>query len=359
MKKILLTLGLCLLSIISYAQSAVQQADHAFASGNYSDATQLYEMAASTIANNETERKKLYDAANNCRKLVSLHAKANKAYQAQQYETAMESYNLILKYNPKDSRANTRKKEYIKATQYAQEIAMWKKVDNQQKFTDKVTEAKEYLKQYPSGRYKDEAKNLIAEGELWEKVNTEKTYTAYQYYIENSKLKIYQKEAEKAISKIDDRLWEYAKILNTQESYLEYLNLQKNRNGKYIDDAECLYYLMCARDLFNKKDYINAYDCFVAAKDHVYYDSDKKKKYQCLEYKYYIKACSQNGTINDCQIYLKKYTYKDIYYSQVEDKMMLLLCTNGEFNEAMKYAKLKSEKKYVKKAQKAWRKAHK
>ena len=57
-KKLLLILGLVVFSIMSYAQSAVQQADHAFVNGNYSDAVQLYEMIAST-ATNESERVKL------------------------------------------------------------------------------------------------------------------------------------------------------------------------------------------------------------------------------------------------------------------------------------------------------------
>lgn len=355
MKKALFTIGFIVFAIISYAQPAVQQADRAFASGNYSDATQLYEMAASTVTGNEAERKRLYDAANKCRKIIALHAKANSAYQARNYGLAMASYNEILKYNPRDSRANARMREYTAV----RENSTWEKVLGSQTFAEKVARAKEYVNQYSSGRYREEANQLIGEEELWQKAYAEDTYAAYQTYLQNSILKIYQAEAKDAILKIDDRLWAAAKRKNTPVAYLDYLSVQTPRKGRYLAEAQGMYNLLRARDLFNKKEYVKAYDYFVAAGNYVTEFIDTQRVNICLEYIYYKKACSSSGTIYDCDVYLNKYNYRAEHFAEVEDQIMYLLCKEGRFEEAMKYAKFKSEEKYVKQAKKAWKKAHK
>ena len=354
-KKTLLTIGLIILSLGSFAQSAVQQADRAFAVGNYSDATQLYEIAASTVAGNGLERKKLYDAANKCRKVSALQAQANKAYKAHNYKLAVDYYNQILKYNPHDSRAKTRVFEYVRI----KEDIAWKNVCSAQSFMDKVNASQEYLTQYPSGRFKEEVSKILKEEEDWRTAKAANTYEAYQNYINHTVLEIYVKDAKIGISRIDDNLWRQTRQINTLSSYKKYINLQKNKNGKYLKDANDLCNLMYARDLYYRDDYVKAYEYFVKAKHYVTSSSDIYKIKQCLEYIYYIKACSDSGTIEDCQAYLNEFSSNATHYREVEDKIMWRLCQEGRFDEAMKYATLKSEKKFVTSAKKAWIKAHK
>lgn len=109
-KKILLTIGIVLFSLMSYAQTVLQQAEKAFNACNYMDAAQLYDMQASTTGD-ETERTKLYDLANKCREIATLRTQANNAYKAKNYKTAMATYAKILKLNPKDKLAKNRKTE--------------------------------------------------------------------------------------------------------------------------------------------------------------------------------------------------------------------------------------------------------
>ena len=109
-KKTLLTIGIVLFSLMSYAQTVLQQAEKAFNACNYMDAAQLYDMQASTTGD-ETERTKLYDLANKCREIATLRTQANNAYKAKNYKTAMATYAKILKLNPKDKLAKNRKTE--------------------------------------------------------------------------------------------------------------------------------------------------------------------------------------------------------------------------------------------------------
>ena len=84
-RKIFLILTLAVLPIVVFAQSTVQQANTAFASGNYADAKDLYEMAAG-FAEDSAERDKLYAKAKTAGDLKSLREKAEKAYKEDNYK---------------------------------------------------------------------------------------------------------------------------------------------------------------------------------------------------------------------------------------------------------------------------------
>ena len=359
MKKVLFLLVILSFCFAVYSQNVVQQAEQAFVEGKYSDATQLYEIAASTMFSNDVERKKLYDSANKCRDLAAIQIKAENAYKSKNYKSAMTFYNQIVELNPKDQLAKTRKNECAYAIKNAEEIAAWKIVTDCQNFADKVTNAREYLNKYPTGRYEKDATELIEEEELWQNAIMAKTYDAYINYIDNSKLNIYFDEAKIALDKIDDDLWASAKKKNTKGAYLEYITKQKDKEGKYLESARGFYNLTYARELYQQGRLDDAYEHYQNAKKYIA-ESDKPKMDKCLEYVLYSKACSSSGTIQDCKDYMNKYTWKTgDYFFKVEDKLMMLLCKEGKFDEAMKYANLKSEQKFVKKARKAWKKAHK
>lgn len=359
-KKIFLTIVIVVLSLASYSQSAVKQAESAYAAGNYSDATQLYELAASTTSGNETERNRLYAAANKCREISSLHTKADKAYAAKNYKVAMDNYNMILKLNPNDKVAKTRKEEYNYTMKNLAESTDWGKVNSCKTFSEKVVKAREFLKKYPSGRYKKEASKIVAEEDSWQKAKKLNTYEAYQDYIDNSTMNVYLTAANAAITEMDEDLWLYARSVNTREAYLEYISTQEYRNGKHLKEAEALSNLVFARDMYDQGKYSKAYEFFLKGKAYAT-TSDAQKMNYCLKHNMYSKACSSSGTIKDCKDYLKKYSYKEdsSLYFAVENKLMHLLCDEGRFDEAMKYARFKRDKKFVKKAQKAWKKSHK
>ena len=358
-RKVLFAILFVVLSVVSYSQTAVQQAEKAFAAGEYSDAVQLYEVAASTMFGNDTERQKLYDAANKCRDIVAIQTKADNAYNSKNYKSAIGYYDQILKYNPNDPISKTRKNECAYSIKNAEEMAAWKTITDCKDFASKAANAKKYLNKYPTGRYKKEATGFVEEEALWQKAVIAKTYDAYKSYIDNSKLKIYSDKAKSSISQIDDNMWTSAKSKNTKEAYQEYITKQKNREGKYLEPAQGFCNLIYARELYQQNRFSDAYEYFQAAKKYVS-ESDKQKMDKCVEYKLYETACSSSGTIQDCKAYMNKYTWKTgNYYFRVEDKLMKLLCEEGKFDEAMKYARLKSEQKFVKKARKAWKKAHK
>ena len=354
-RRILFTFAFVLLSCASFAQSAAKEAERAYASGKYDDAIQLYEMLASTMDGNSTEQQKLYDAANKCRKIQELHSQANTAYNQDNFKLAMNYYNQILKLNPNDSRANARKNEY----NYKLEEAAWNKVADYTAFTDKALAARKYLELYPTGRYKDEAAEFVAEEELWNKALETNTYAAYKEYMENSELKVYEEEVQKALSIIDDEMWANVRRRNSKVAYEEYINAQQNVNGKHLTEARGMYNLMSAREYYTQKNYIKAYECYAVAEKYIYDNYDRNKMNECCEYVYYINACSTTSTIEDCEAYFAKYPTRNAsHYYKLEEKMMTLLCKEGRFEEALKYARYDSGKKYVKNAKKAWRKAH-
>ncbi len=350
MRKVLLTILLIASTVGLYAQSAAQQADKAFAAGNYSDATQLYELAASTSASSEAERNRLYEAANKCRKLVSLHAKANNACKAQDYETAVSLYTQILKYNPKDARALKRKKEFA----LDMENAIWGKMSSCVTFAEKAQCAQEYLKKYPSGRFKEEAKSIVTEEELWQNARNANTYEAYQSYILNSSLQAYADEVNEIVAAQENAVWSSVKNANSKVAYYQYI--KQYPNGKYVKEAKGSYNVMCARDAYYAYKYSDAYSYYLATDDQFLTSSDRTKMNACLEYILYKKACDVSGTISDCRNYLSKFEYGATNYYSVEKKMMTLLCEEGRFDEAMLYARYDSHKDYVKKAERAWRK---
>lgn len=363
MRKVLLLLVVLSFPFAVYSQSVVQQAEQAFNEGKYSDATQLYEVAASTMSSNDAERNKLYDFANKCRDLAVFQTKAENAYKSKNYKSAMTYYNQIVELNPNDQLAKTRKNEcsyFIKtAAESAAENAAWETVTDCQAFEDKAEAAHNYLAKYPQGRYKKEATELIEEEDLWQKAVMARTYDAYKSYIENSKLNVYSNAAKLSITKMDDDMWASAKKKNTKGAYLEYITKQKDKEGKYLESAKGFYNLTYARELYQQGRLDDAYKYFQDAIK-VLNESDKEKMDKCLEYILYSKACSPSGTIQDCKAYMDKYTWRNgNYFFRVEDRLRELLCKEGRFDEAMKYANLKSERKFVKKAEKAWKKAHK
>lgn len=146
---------LCLLlltvqSVLS-AQSSVQLAATAFASANYDDAAQLYDMAASLSTG--SERSQLFDMAKKSRTCKSLSRKAEGLYNQDDVNGALKVYTELAGLNPNDKTAVARKRklESIVAKNKAAAMArreqerLFKKTLNS--FGEHSVEA--YVRKYP------------------------------------------------------------------------------------------------------------------------------------------------------------------------------------------------------------------
>lgn len=96
-----------LLSSLAYAQDSGQTAAKLFASGQYSDAAKMYELAAS-VNSSQSQKTKYYDMAKKCRLCASYSAEANSLFKQGKYDAAETSYRKILAINPNDASANAK-----------------------------------------------------------------------------------------------------------------------------------------------------------------------------------------------------------------------------------------------------------
>lgn len=144
LKRLIILFTFLALSLGIYAQA--DKARSLFSEGKYSEANQLYEMAASTATDDAT-REKYYKLANKAATLKDLRLKADKAYKANDHESAKSYYNKVLAQNPNDPVAKSRLKAY------EDEEAAWKAVVEAQSLEETKQKAQAYLKKYPKGLY--------------------------------------------------------------------------------------------------------------------------------------------------------------------------------------------------------------
>lgn len=357
MKRLILIFAAFFTVVSLNAQSAVQQADAAFSAGNYADAAQLYELAATTVAGNEAERQKLYDKANRCRQVASIKSKADRLYREGDYKAAVEVYESVLKYNSRDQRAKSRIAEYemivLAAENAAADSAAWNNVVSRQYFLEKAVAAEEYLAAYPRGRHAEEAALYVAEKNLWNEAAKFNTYESYEHYKQMSALRYYIAEADRRIKSIEAEAWAEARKKNTVAAFQKYIADNKDR-GTHLDEAQDYIYLLTARDNYDKDNLVEAYNYYKKCSDEFMRKNyaDKSKMEECEEYYYFQRAAS--GTIEDCNYYLNKRWYD--YRKEVRNRKMLLLCERQDYDRAMDYADTPAAKKFVRESRKQWKK---
>lgn len=172
-----ITFILCLGS--AWAQSAQAKAEAAFKNGNYADAAQLYDAAAS-LETDASAKSEYYAAAKksrNCAELLraaeSLYEKASESLLEEDYNAAKSKCQSLLKYNKND-------KEAIRISGLCDEaLAVITAAKVEEELWASVTSVctidayGEYLEKYPSGVYADEARNLMEQIELAAKYEAE------------------------------------------------------------------------------------------------------------------------------------------------------------------------------------------
>lgn len=103
---LVLTAFLSVLSFAAYGQSARQQAQRLFSSGQYGDAAALCNGAAATASS--SERTFFYGLSKKCEKCAALEAQGAKQLSAGNYVAAKGTYESLLSLNPSDSDAKAK-----------------------------------------------------------------------------------------------------------------------------------------------------------------------------------------------------------------------------------------------------------
>lgn len=336
MKKIAAALLLCILfAVASFAQSTpAQQARQQFNKGNYSDAEQLYELAASFSQG--AERESLYEAARQSNNMLSLLKRAESDYRAEKYESAIALFDQILSKNPSDPTAKRRKQEYAL---YKDDKA-WSGVEEAGSYYERYNGALAYLESYPEGLHTQEANEYVAEEALWNKAKREQSYASYQSYIEKTRISQYKEEAVRAMYAIEDAKWKRAQSANTEASYIDYLQFGGNCEHKYNAIAAI------ARLAFDNADFEKSLNYFEQLETDMS-DYDKAMMAKCEEYILGKKLIESESSIEDCRAYLERYSEQNQYRIDIEHRMLLLLCLSGEYEEANLYAKTAAKKRFV------------
>lgn len=206
---VLLSFVLCL--GYAQAQNAGVLADTAFKQGKYADAAQLYDLAASTESDAD-KRANYYTSARNSRNCAKYIAEAADLYDTallndaeEEFKAAKSRCQSVLKYNKNDKEARRildlcdEKLAFFAAAKAEEEL--WARVISD----STITAYNEYLAEYPSGAHSDEAREQLAnyaDQQLWQAALAVGTIEAYEDYLAENPNGRYRSEAQSEITAI-------------------------------------------------------------------------------------------------------------------------------------------------------------
>lgn len=179
------------LSLGIYAQSD-SAARKQFASGNYQNAIQLYEMLGS-MSEDDAVRNKYYRLANTAKAAADLRNKADKAYKEGDMESAINYYRHLLEKNPNDPKA----KKVIEEVE--SDDIDWNMVLESQNPADKLNLAQNYLQKHANGVHISEATTIVEEAQREEqriqslKYQADSAFNANDYLLAIAKYEEYLK----------------------------------------------------------------------------------------------------------------------------------------------------------------------
>ena len=218
-----------------------------FKRGQYSEAAQLYDTAASVEVDAE-KKSSYYAAAKKSRTCAALLKEIQLLYSDAQELDTEEAYNNVkvkceslLKYNSKDQIAQKILQECdirLAALEDARlENEMWEQAKREN--GRQLYEA--YLSYYPSGAHVAEAKDalsVIDENELWAKACRAGTAEAYKQYLDSTKVGTYKSAAKENIGKIiDQEKWSKALTEKTEDSFKGYIEDTENNYKSHLKEA--------------------------------------------------------------------------------------------------------------------------
>lgn len=152
--------------LLKAADVIASQAKNALAGRNYQEASNLYTNAAEACPNDEFKRRYI-ELSKKASEAKAQLANADKEYKAKNYESALEMYKKILEFNSYDSYAQSKASECNRFIEERKaEEQAWSEVLYATTSEDKAVNATTYLRKYPNGIFKKEAKKVIEENPM-------------------------------------------------------------------------------------------------------------------------------------------------------------------------------------------------
>ena len=343
MKRLMFIMISVMICFSGFAQSdSERMAKTAFAMGNYSDAIELYK-AAIALESDQTRIQYLTDRLNVSKKMNGKLKEGISLYNKKEYEEAIASFEYILSNNPEDTVA----KKYIALSQNIitrsiEEEALWAETSSSATLDSYYN----YLREYPEGKYADEAKDNI----LFHNALKENTASSYKKYLDQSKIKSYEFEARKRYEELTfEEDWNIAKRVNTESAYKEFMEKHADKNssdeyliaGAYIDYYNAL-------ELYHQHDYSGARKLFDNCLKYLYksdfnFDAYRKCKEEDDWGK--INDDSKSSELLEFEKNYPNTSHKD----ELINRLFYALCDEGSYFSAQKYATTDEQKKFIRK----------
>ena len=292
-RKIVSSLLLLFLSLSVYGQSARQQAQRLFASGQYGDAASLCYGAAATAQ--QSDKDYFYSLAKKCENCENLRKQGSKQFSSGDYAGAAASYRKLLALNASDSVAKSRIDECERTVAAAEAEA------------NALAAAK------------------AAEDEIWRKAVSAGTEEAYNEYLANSTLKSHVSEAKDRIAQIEEKR-NAAQAINTQRRAA----LDAYNRGDYNTARRNLLWL-------SQNDVLSSYE-----------DAMLDKCNEEIMYKSFV----ESPNLTSGKSFLSRWP-NSTHKSDVRNAMARQLANVGDFSQAESYASDRETKKYVAEQKKA------
>lgn len=225
-----------------------------------------------------------------------------------------------------------------------------------------LTAFENYAKLYPNGKYIKEINNRIADFSLWSDAKLINSLDSYTQYLEQSKYKIFEKDARLAITEFESqKMWNKIKASEDKEVVKNFISQYpnssfKNRAQNRICELEGV-------ELYKSGELMAALYKFVEAGGKSNISSANQQLYdKCKEYKDYKNIVSEA----DGDAFLRNYPHS-IYYNEVSNKLamskassMSMFSSEYTFNEVLTYAKDETTrnivKRYIEEKKAAYRK---
>ena len=152
--------------LLKAADVIASQAKNALAGRDYQEASKLYTEAAEACPNDELKRRYI-ELSKKASEAKAQLTNADKEYKAKNYESALEMYKKILEFNSNDSYAQSKASECNRFIEERKaEEQAWSEVLYATTSEDKAINATTYLRKYPNGIFKKEAKKVIEENPM-------------------------------------------------------------------------------------------------------------------------------------------------------------------------------------------------
>ena len=219
------------LRLLKAADVIASQAKNALAGRNYQEASNLYTDAAEACPNDDLKRR-YTELSKKASEAKAQLANADKEYKAKNYESALEMYKKILEFNSNDSYAQSKASECnIFIEERKAEEQAWSEVLYATTSEDKAVNATTYLRKYPNGIFKEEAKKVIEENPMLS-VSRE---TVYAYAEGDEQTVTVTTNREWAISAEDNSIYKVSR-----EGNIITVEVKPNRTG---ESREAYFYI--------------------------------------------------------------------------------------------------------------------